>query len=133
MGGIHLLEGETRGSSRRSRLRRISAISVPVLALAALGMTVTQAQADPGASARLVGTSTATTGAFTPSGENDATQAEFVGETDGEGGTPTYQGTITDRSLSNGHGSSKSIGMRSGPRAKSNPAFKGSFEGLNLY
>ena len=121
------------GSSRRSRLRRISAISVPVLALAALGMTVTQAQADPGASARLVGTSTATTGAFTPSGENDVTQAEFVGETDGEGSAPSYQGTITDRSLSNGHGSSKSIAMRSGPRAKSNPGLGSSFEGLNLY
>lgn len=122
------------GSSRRSRLRRISAISVPVLALAAaLGMSVTQAQAEPGASARLVGTSTATTGAFTPSGSGDATQAEFVGETDDGAGGPTYSGTITDRSLSNGHSSGKSIGARNGPKAKSNPTLKASFEGLNLY
>ncbi|TQM57265.1 hypothetical protein [Humibacillus xanthopallidus] len=120
-------------SSRRSRLRRISSITVPVLALAALGMSGTQAQAEPGASARLVGTSTATTGAFTPSGEGDVTQAEFVGETDDEAAGPTYSGTITDRSLSNGHSSGRSIGVKSGARAKSNPALKGSFEGLNLY
>ncbi|GAA2157775.1 hypothetical protein FHX52_2545 [Humibacillus xanthopallidus] len=122
------------GSSRRSRLRRISAISVPVLALAAaLGMSVTQAQAEPGASARLVGTSTATTGAFTPSGDGDVTQVEFAGETDAEAATAPYAGIITDRSLSSGHGSSKSIAVRSGPRAKSNPALKGGFDGLNLY
>jgi hypothetical protein len=120
-------------SSRRSRLRRISAITVPVLALAALGLSVTQAQAESGASARLVGTSTASTGAFTPSGDGDVTQAEFMGETDDEAATQPYAGIITDRSLSNGHGSSKSIGVRSGPRAKSNPTLKGSFEGLNLY
>jgi hypothetical protein len=120
-------------SSRRSRLRRISSITVPVLALAALGMSGTQAQAEPGASARLVGTSTATTGAFTPSGDGDVTQAEFVGETDDEAGGPTYSGTITDRSLSNGHSSGRSIGVKSGTKAKSNPALKGSFEGLNLY
>ncbi|WP_281289270.1 hypothetical protein [Terrabacter aerolatus] len=39
--------------SRTSRRRRISAISVPVLAAAALGLSMTQtaAHADPGASA----------------------------------------------------------------------------------
>ena len=133
MDGIHLLEGETMDSSRRSRLRRISAISVPVLALAALGMSVTQAQAESGSSALLVGTSTATTGAFTPSGSGDATQAEFAGETDAEAGTQPYSGIITDRSLSNGHGSGASIGVGSAPKAKSNPQLKGGFDGLNHY
>ena len=119
--------------SRRSRLLRIGSISVPVLALAALGLPATQAQAQAGAGARLVGTSSASTGAFTPSGAGDATQAEFVGETDGGTGAPTYPGVITDRSLSSGHGSGASISAPSGPRAKSNPQLKGSFEGLNLF
>jgi hypothetical protein len=120
-------------SPRRSRLRRISAISVPVLALATLGLSMTQAQADPGSSALLVGTSTATTGAFTPSGNGDVTQAEFAGETDAEAATSPYSGIITDRSLSNGHGSGASIQVASGPRAKSNPSLNQSFQGLNHY
>lgn len=120
--------------SRRSRLVRISAVSVPILALAALGLPATQAQAQAGASARLVGTSTASTGAFTPSGSNDATSAEFVGETDADAAAPApYSGTISDRSLSGGHGSSKSISVRSGQKAKSNPQLGTSFEGLNLF
>lgn len=96
-------------------------------------MTQTAAHADPGASARLVGTSTATTGAFTPSGSNDATQTEFVGETDDQAATSTYPGTITDRSLSSGHSSGKSVSVHSGQKAKSNPQLGTSFEGLNLF
>ncbi|MEW1952437.1 hypothetical protein [Terrabacter sp. NPDC080008] len=120
--------------SRRSRIVRISTISVPILALAALGLPATQAQAGAAASARLIGTSAAATGAFTPSGSNDATQVEFPGEPDdAEGGPAPYPGTITDRSLSGGHGSSHSISARSGPKAKSNPQLGTSFEGLNLF
>lgn len=120
--------------SRRSRIVRISSVSVPILAVAALGLPATQAQADSAGTARLIGTSTAATGTFTPSGDNDATQVEFAGETDdAEGGPAPYSGTITDRSLSSGHGSSKSIAVRSGPKAKSNPQLGSSFEGLNLF
>ena len=122
--------------TRRSRLLRIGSISVPILALAAMGLPATQAQAEAGSSARLVGTSTAATGAFTPSGDHDATKDEFVGEPDdagGSGGPPPYPGTITDRSLSNGHGTGKAINTRSGQKAKSNPQLGTSYEGLNLF
>ena len=112
------------GSSGISRLRRISAVSVPVLAIAALGLPAVAAQAATGPTARLVGTSTATTGAFTPSGTNDVTDEEFMGEPDdaeNDGGPPAFTGTITDRSLSNGHGNGAGPSANSGPKAKSNP------------
>jgi hypothetical protein len=115
---------------------RISSISVPILALAALGLPATQAQAESGSSAHLVGTSAAATGAFTPSGSGDVTDEEFMGEpddADGDAGPDTYPGTITDRSLSDGHGSSHSISVKSGQKAKSNPQLGTSFEGLNLF
>src|SRR3954467_508995 len=78
--GLHFLEGELMAGSRKSRLVRISSVSVPILAVAALGLPATQAQAQPDtrSSAHLVGTSTASTGAFTPSGANDVTDEEFV-------------------------------------------------------
>lgn len=115
---------------------RISSISVPILALAALGLPATQAQAESGSSAHLVGTSAAATGAFTPSGSGDVTDEEFMGEpddADGDAGPDPYPGTITDRSLSDGHGSSHSISVKSGQKAKSNPQLGTSFEGLNLF
>ncbi|WP_020141960.1 hypothetical protein [Terracoccus sp. 273MFTsu3.1] len=115
---------------------RISSISVPILALAALGLPATQAQAESGSSAHLVGTSTAATGAFTPSGSGDATDEEFMGEpdeADGDAGPPAFPGVISDRSLSNGHGSGSSISVKSGQKAKSNPQLGTSFEGLNLF
>ncbi|MBW8731563.1 MAG: hypothetical protein JF622_11435 [Terrabacter sp.] len=115
---------------------RISSISVPILALAALGLPATQAQAESGSSAHLVGTSTAATGAFTPSGTGDATDEEFMGEpdeADGDAGPPSFPGVISDRSLSNGHGSGSSISVKSGQKAKSNPQLGRSFEGLNLF
>src|SRR4051794_10202147 len=78
--GLHFLEGELMAGSRKSRLVRISSVSVPILAVAAFGLPATQAQAQPDtrSSAHLVGTSTASTGAFTPSGANDVTDEEFV-------------------------------------------------------
>ena len=115
---------------------RISSISVPILALAALGLPATRAQAESGSSAHLVGTSAAATGAFTPSGAGDVTDEEFMGEpddADGDAGPDAYPGTITDRSLSDGHGSSHSISVKSGQKAKSNPQLGTSFEGLNLF
>jgi hypothetical protein len=124
------------GSSGSSRLRRISAVSVPVLAMAALGVPTAAAQAATGPTARLVGTSAATTGAFTPSGTNDVTDEEFMGEPDdaeNDGGPPAFDGTITDRSLSNGHGTGAAPSTKSGSKAKSNPQLGTSFEGLNLF
>jgi hypothetical protein len=77
------------------------------------------------------GTSSPNTGPFAPSGDGDATQAEFPGELDGEQGPDAFTGTITDRSLSAGAGLGPSV--NSAKKAKSNPKFDVGFEGLNHY
>src|SRR6188474_1917640 len=77
------------------------------------------------------GTTSPVTGEYTPSGDNDVTQAEFPGELDGEEGTNAYSENIIDRSLSNGTGNGVSV--NSGKKAKSNPQFNNGFEGLNFY
>ena len=95
--------------------------------------TVVSAQGS-GGTTRLIpvaGTSSPQTGAYTPSGSNDATQAEFPGQLDEANGPGPYPGTIVDRSLS--QGSSNGVSIQSGKKAKSHPAFNTGFEGLNLY
>jgi len=77
------------------------------------------------------GTGSPQTGAFTPSGLGDVTQAEFAGEVDSEEGPVPFDGTIVDRSLSKGNG--KGLPANSTGKAKSNPEFKAGFEGLNLF
>jgi hypothetical protein len=79
----------------------------------------------------LAGTTAPQTGAFTPSGVNDVTQAEYPGQADTESGPGPYPGTIVNRSLSTGTGNGASA--RSGKKAKSNPQFVTGFEGLNFY
>ena len=78
-----------------------------------------------------VGTSAPQTGDFTPSGAGDVTDEEFAGETDAEQSPDAYPGTIVDRSLSKHPG--KGAPVSSALKAKSNPAFKFGFEGLNHY
>jgi hypothetical protein len=80
------------------------------------------------------GTTSPRTGGFTPSGSGDVTDEEFPGEEDGaeaDGGSDGFDGTIVDRSLS--HGNTHGASVSSGKKAKSNPAFKNGFEGLNLF
>ena len=77
------------------------------------------------------GTSAPQTGAFTPSGPGDTTQAEFPAQMDTDAGPGPYPGTIVDRSLSKGSGHGASVG--SANKAKSNPTVSTSFEGLNFY
>ena len=79
----------------------------------------------------LAGTSSPQTGAFSPSGINDVTQAEYPGQADTESGPGPYPGIIVNRSLSTGTGNGAST--RSGKKAKSNPQFVTGFEGLNFY
>ena len=80
----------------------------------------------------LRGTSSPQTGAYTPSGNGDVTEAEFPGQIDEADGSPgPYPGTIVNRSLSKGAG--KSVSVSSGKKAKSNPQFNTGFEGLNHY
>jgi hypothetical protein len=77
------------------------------------------------------GTTSPQTGSFVPSGAGDVTQAEFPGEPDDAAGPAPYQGTIIDRSISNGTGTGAS--EPSTTKDKSNPKFVTGFEGLNLY
>jgi hypothetical protein len=118
------------------RLRRRTKLALAaMLVLAACALTASAGTAGAaGGGTRLIpssGTGTPQTGDFTPSGANDATQAEFAGESgDGEGPDP-YSGNIIDRSLSTSHGNGASV--NSGKKAKSNPVFNLGFEGLNHY
>jgi hypothetical protein len=79
----------------------------------------------------IAGTAAPQTGDYTPSGDNDVTQAEFPGQLDTDAGPGPYPGTIVNRSLSTGTGHGSSV--NSGKKAKSNPQFNFGFEGLNFY
>ncbi|MBA3734052.1 MAG: hypothetical protein H0W90_02460 [Actinobacteria bacterium] len=88
----------------------------------------------PAAASRQIlraGTGSPQTGAFTPSGAGDVTQAEFPGELDSDAGPSPFGGTIVNRSLSKGNG--KGASATSTGKAKSNPQFNTGFEGLNFY
>jgi hypothetical protein len=102
-------------------------------ALAILGVCAAPAaQAAVTRSVALSGTSSPQTGASTPSGDADVTDAEFPGEIDEPDGSPgPYPGIIVNRSLSKGGGNGVSVS--SGKKAKSNPQFDTGFEGLNLF
>ncbi len=79
----------------------------------------------------LAGTGAPQTGAFTPSGSGDVTQAEFPGQPDNEASPEAFAGSIVNRSLSRGVGNG--VPVTSGKKAKSGPQFNSGFEGLNLY
>ena len=79
----------------------------------------------------LAGTGAPQTGGFTPSGSGDATTAEFAGEQDDAASPAAFTGSIVNRSLSKGIGVGPAISGSA--KAKSNPSFNFSFQGLNLY
>ena len=79
----------------------------------------------------LAGTGSPQTGDFTPSGNSAATPTRIPRPGDGEEAPDAVRGNIIDRSLSDGAGHGASV--NSGKKAKSNPTFNASFEGLNLY
>jgi hypothetical protein len=108
--------------NRSLELGFVLTLSILVLSLASTSL----AQQIP-----MAGTTAPQTGAFTPSGTNDLTQAEFPGQADTETGPGPYPGTIVNRSLSTGTGNGVSV--NSGKKAKSNPQFVSGFEGLNFY
>ena len=118
------------------RIRRYLAAgsSLALLASVALVAPVGTALAgSPGVTRSIAfgGTSSPVTGAFTPSGGGEVTQAEFPGQLDTAAGPGPYPGTIVNRSLSKSSGNG--ISANSGAKAKSNPQFVFGFEGLNLY
>ena len=79
----------------------------------------------------LSGTSAPRTIDSPPSGSNDVISAEFLQQLDEPDGPGPFGGTITNRSLSKGHGKGPSVS--SGKKAKSNPVYSASFDGLNHY
>jgi hypothetical protein len=109
--------------SRQFKLGFVLTVSIFVLSLNA---STSLAQQIP-----IAGTTAPQTGAFTPSGTNDLTQAEFPGQADDESGPGPYPGSIVNRSLSTGTGNG--VSANSGKKAKSNPQFISGFEGLNFY
>ena len=118
------------------RIRRYLAAASSLALLASVALVAPVGTALAGSqgvtrSIAVAGTSSPVTGAFTPSGAGDLTQAEFPGQMDTAAGPAPYSGTIVDRSLSKGNGNGVSVS--SGQRAKSNPQFVTGFEGLNLY
>src|SRR5258708_4179388 len=115
-----------------------SRFSYGALSLAALSgaltiFTVCFAPATQAAtqSISLSGTSSPQTGGYTPSGDGDATFAEFPGQLDEPEGPGPFPGIIVNRSLSQGVGSGPWV--PSGPQAKSHPQLNMGFEGLNHY
>jgi hypothetical protein len=113
---------------------RITLRSLAFAALVAGVLAVSAASAGARSSATQVplgGTGAPETGAFTPSGSGDVTQAEFAGEPDSDASPGAYTGVITDRSLSRGVGTGPTV--TGGKKAKSSPQFVTGFEGLNFY
>jgi hypothetical protein len=108
------------------RVARIYAATLSLAAAGALCLPATSATAATQTIQR-VGTASPVTGEFTPSG---AGSPEFP-EQESETAPGAYAGTITDRSLSTGHGNGPSV--NNATKAKSNPTLTTSFPGLNLY
>jgi len=109
------------------------AAMVPTLIVGQSAGASSAGSAGSAISVSLAGTASPTTGAYTPSGDGDVTQAEFPGQMDSAAGPGPYPGRIADRSLSNGNGNGHGTSVSSGKKAKSNPQFESGFEGLNLY
>ncbi len=110
---------------------RCSAVLGVCLTVAVAAVAVSASASTGISQVSLAGTGAPQTGAFSPSGSGDATQAEFAGEPDSDASPTAFQGTIVDRSLSRGFGTS--VAVPSSQKAKSDPQFQSGFEGLNLY
>src|SRR5205814_8959512 len=114
--------------SGRREFGAFAGLALAVCALTASAGTATGASTASASEVPRVGTGSPETGEFTPS-SGAMTGQEFAGEEQDAGtGPDPYSGTIS-LSGGTGHGSSVS----SGKRAKSNPSFNVSFEGLNHY
>src|SRR5438093_11232876 len=96
-------------------------LGLAVVAVAALSVWLASVAMADSRLIPVAGTGSPQTGAFTPSGAGDVTQAEFPGQSDSDQGPDAYSGNIVDRSLSTGVGNGASV--NSGKKAKSNPTF----------
>src|SRR6266700_2822827 len=116
------------------KYRSIIAVSSMTLLAGASGLLLIGSKAFAGSAATKIASAGSTapkTGAYTPSGDGDVTQAEFPEQLDEPDGPGPFPGIITNRSLSQGSGTGASVS--SGKKAKSNPQFNTGFEGLNLF
>jgi hypothetical protein len=116
------------------KYRSIIAVSSMTLLAGASGLLLIGSKAFAGSAATQIaaaGSTAPKTGAYTPSGDGDVTQAEFPEQLDEPDGPGPFPGIITNRSLSQGSGTGASVS--SGKKAKSNPQFNTGFEGLNLF
>jgi hypothetical protein len=120
---------------KRMLLSSLSSLAILSLLLSAFvfyhGVSAASASTGTTRNISLAGTTSPQTGSFVPSGSSDVTQAEYPGQLDGPNGPSVYNGTIVDRSDSNGTGNGVSV--NSSNKAKSNPKFNTGFEGLNHY
>ncbi|WP_323097374.1 hypothetical protein [Intrasporangium sp. YIM S08009] len=114
-------------SLSRAHLARVGAVAAPALVLAALSLASTTAQA-ASQSVALAGTATPVTGSF----DSGSTGPEFQAPED-ENSPDAFTGTVTDRTLSQGHAAGHGVAVGNATRAKSNPTFRTGFEGLNIY
>lgn len=108
----------------------IAALPLAFLA-GALAMLPAHAASGVARSVSLAGTGGPQTGSAPPSGDGDATYAEFPGQLDEADGPGPYPGTIVNRSLS--QGTANGVSVNSGKKGKSSPQFNFGFEGLNFY
>src|ERR1051326_4450548 len=113
---------------RRTGLFGTLALVFALAAVASVTLTVGSASAGGSNQIQLSGTGAPQTGDFTPS-DNASNADEFAASDEAD--ASAYDGTIVDRSLSNGVGNG--VGVNSGKKAKSNPTLNTSFEGLNHY
>ena len=113
-------------------MTRFSVRLLVVGALAAVTAIVFGSVASAGGSQQIpiAGTGAAQTGPFTPSG-GDGT-LEGLPEQESDEGPDAFDGTIVNRSLSQG-GIGGGPSVTSGQKAKSSPTVDTSFEGLNFY
>jgi hypothetical protein len=117
--------------TRRKRLAAGTSTLVLSLVAASAWLVPTSSASAASQTVTLVGTSSPSTGAYTPSGDGDVTQAEFPGQLDEAAGPGPFPGSIVDRGLSRGTGNG--VTVVPAKKAKSVPAFKTGFEGLNFY
>jgi hypothetical protein len=114
-------------SLSRAHLARVGAVAAPALVLAALSLASTPAQAASQSVAR-VGTATPVTGSFDTGNQGPEFQAP-----EDENSPDAFTGTVTDRTLSQGHAAGHGVTVANATRTKSNPTFRTGFEGLNIY
>src|SRR5439155_1649169 len=121
-------QGESMRLRGRTRLALGAAFVLAACALTASAGVATGRADSAASSVPRAGTGSPQTGAFRPSGANDATDVEFAGAAEEGSGPNPFAGSI---SLSTGVGRGSSV--NSSLKAKSNPEFNFGFEGLNHY